>query len=190
MAFPRLASIFSRGSRYRPFLRDFSLTLFGIATWVPVCIFINQHVGELTFINGASMYPYLNTGYNNSTRKDIGYTSKWNSFHNLERGMIVTFWSPDHPEVLAVKRVIALPGDKVYTRAPYPYPTAIVPSGHVWVEGDNRDREASKDSNYYGPISMSLITGKVTHVLYPWSSFGSVKWWEFKGKTRVIKARE
>lgn len=152
------------------------------------------------------MYPYLNTDYNSSTRKDIGFTSKWNAFHNLERGMIVTFWfellkpsdtidanadhrSPDHPEVLAVKRVIALPGDKVYTRAPYPYPTAIVPSGHVWVEGDNRDRDASKDSNYYGPVSMSLIAGKVSHVLYPWSSFGSVKWWEFKGKTRVIKAR-
>lgn len=91
--------------------------------------------------------------------------------------------------MLAVKRVIALEGDRVYTRAPYPYPTADIPAGHVWVEGDNRDRDASMDSNYYGPISMSLITGRVTHVLYPWDSFGSVRWQEFRGKTRIIKGR-
>lgn len=91
--------------------------------------------------------------------------------------------------MLAIKRVIGLPGDKVYTRAPYPYPIAEVPAGHVWVEGDNRDGTKSLDSNYYGPISMSLITGRVTHVLWPWKSFGAVRWWEFKGRTRVIRGR-
>ena len=44
--------------------------------------------------------------------------------------------SPYHPEKQVVKRVIALEGDRVYTRAPYPFPIADVPPGHVWVEGD------------------------------------------------------
>jgi inner membrane protease subunit 2 len=97
--------------------------------------------------------------------------------------------SPYHPEVTSVKRIIALEGDTVYTRAPYPFPTAVVPLNHVWVEGDNRDGSKTLDSNYYGPIAMPLIQGKVTHVLWPWNSFGSVRWWEFKGRTRVIKGR-
>ena len=91
--------------------------------------------------------------------------------------------------MLAVKRVIALQGDKVVTRGPYPYPVVDVPLGHVWVEGDNRDGRKTLDSNYYGPISMNLITGRVVYVLLPWSSFGAIRWWEFKGHTHVIKGR-
>lgn len=97
--------------------------------------------------------------------------------------------SPTHPEKLAVKRVIGLEGDTVQTKAPYPIPLAEVPVGHVWVEGDNRDGRKTLDSNYYGPISMGLISGKVTHVLWPWKSCGAIRWWEFKGRTRVIRRR-
>jgi inner membrane protease subunit 2 len=95
--------------------------------------------------------------------------------------------SPSHPDVLSIKRVIALPGDKVITKAPYPYPTTVIPLNHIWVEGDNQDGRKTLDSNHYGPISMSLITGRVTHVLRPWK--GQVRWWEFEGSTRVIKVR-
>ena len=97
--------------------------------------------------------------------------------------------SPSHPEVLVIKRIIALEGDKVYTRAPCPLPIVPIPANHVWVEGDNRDGRKSLDSNHYGPIPISLITGKVTHILWPWNSSGAIRWWEFKGKTRVIKGR-
>jgi inner membrane protease subunit 2 len=88
-----------------------------------------------------------------------------------------------------VKRVIAKEGDKVFTRGPWPQPIVTVPVGHVWVEGDGgQSGKQSLDSNTYGPISINLIEGKVTHVLWPRSSFGPIRWWEFKGKTRVIKA--
>jgi inner membrane protease subunit 2 len=103
--------------------------------------------------------------------------------------MVLYHRSPYHPEVLSIKRIIALEGDTVYTRAPYPYPTAVVPLNHVWVEGDNKDGNKTLDSNHYGPIAMPLIVGKVAYVLWPWNSFGSIPWWEFKGRTTVIKGQ-
>jgi len=41
----------------------------------------------------------------------------------------------------------------------------LVPYGHVWVEGVNQ--AASVDSNDYGPISKSLITGIATKIVFP-----------------------
>lgn len=46
-------------------------------------------------------------------------------------------------------------------------PTQIVPFNHVWVEGDAEDPRRSLDSNTYGPVSISLITGHVVAVLGP-----------------------
>lgn len=77
----------------------------------------------------------------------------------------------------------------VVTRAPSPLPTVQVPVNHVWVEGDNRDANKSLDSNTYGPIPVNLIQGKVTHILWPWKSLGPIHWWEFRGRTRVIRGR-
>jgi mitochondrial inner membrane protease subunit 2 len=88
---------------------------------------------------------------------------------------------------MAIKRVIALEGDKVYTRAPCPVPIVQVPKNHVWVEGDNKDWRKTLDSNHYGPIPLSLVTGRATHILWPWKSSGAIRWWEFRGRTRVIK---
>ena len=68
--------------------------------------------------------------------------------------------SPNHPNVVAVKRVIALEGDVVVTNPPYPFPREEVPVGHVWVEGDAENREKSLDSNYYGPVSLDRIAIK------------------------------
>lgn len=98
--------------------------------------------------------------------------------------------SPAHPEVEAVKRVIGLEGDVVFTRKPFPNPHATVPTGHIWVEGDGgHNGKESLDSNTYGPIPMNLVTGRVTYALWPWRTFGPINWWEWKPKTRVIKAK-
>ena len=35
----------------------------------------------------------------------------------------------------------------------------IVPEGHVFVLGDNREEGASKDSRYFGTISLKTIKG-------------------------------
>lgn len=46
-------------------------------------------------------------------------------------------------------------------------PTQIVPFNHVWLEGDADNPKKSLDSNTYGPVSISLITGRVMAVLWP-----------------------
>lgn len=100
--------------------------------------------------------------------------------------------SPRNPEVLAIKRIIGLPGDEVTPR-PSSSPTVtsysshfpdfvhpthpqIVPYNHVWVEGDANDTSKSLDSNTYGPISMSLITGRVVGVIWPWERRRWLRW--------------
>lgn len=58
---------------------------------------------------------------------------------------------------MAIKRVVALEGDTVITKAPYPFATEKVPPGHVWVEGDHPESDRwSNDSNHYGPVSATL----------------------------------
>ncbi|TGO46334.1 hypothetical protein BOTNAR_0595g00060 [Botryotinia narcissicola] len=177
----------SPSSRIPPFLKEFTYWSLIIASWIPASIFFQDHIAELHIINGASMYPFLNTGYNESLTRDVCLVDKRRKGRDLERGMLVSFRSPYHPETLAIKRIIALPGDRVYTHAPYPYPYADIPAGHVWVEGDNADARKTLDSNHYGPIAINLITGKLTHVLWPWGSRGRVRWEQWKGRTKVVK---
>ena len=87
---------------------------------------------------------------------------------------------------MAVKRVIALPGDAVHTRPPYPLAVEHIPAGHVWVEGEHPEgSRKSYDSNTYGPISMSLLVGKVRGVVWPWSRASSIRWEDYPGSERV-----
>jgi signal peptidase I len=93
-----------------------------------------------------------------------------------------------------IKRVVGLPGDAVafdeghvfingeQLAEPYlpagvtttadfapnhcaPESPCIVPSGDVWVMGDNRND--SKDSRYFGPIEQSSIVGRAFVIVWP-----------------------
>lgn len=75
--------------------------------------------------------------------------------------------SPANPGHVAVKRIIGLPGDRITTREPCLKESQIVPFNHVWLEGDALDPKKSLDSNSYGPVSASLITGRAIAVLRP-----------------------
>ena len=95
-----------------------------------------------------------------------------------ERGDIIAFTLPDHPDIIAIKRVIGLPGDVieqvrgvVYVNGvaldePYTSPDTgtlgpwSVTADHVFVMGDNRP--TSNDSRYsMGQVAAVGIVGKV-----------------------------
>jgi len=135
------------------------------------------------------MYPFLNTSYNTSIVKDRVWMDMWNPYKNLKRGMVVSFWKPHDPEGMAVKRIVAVEGDRVKTRGRYPSEYEDVPVGHVWVEGDNMEKkgEGSYDSNFYGPVSKSLIVGRVVGVVWPLGRSGWIRWEDWKGSERVME---
>lgn len=130
------------------------------------------------------MYPFFNADYHERTAQDKVWVNLMRPTEGLERGMIVAFWyvvvlelwkaegggfwlmmamndyeyrSPSNPERMGVKRIIALEGDDVVTRRPYPVAREDVPVGHVWVEGDQRDPDKAYDSNWLGPVSFSFL---------------------------------
>ena len=112
---------------------------------------------------------------------------------DVEPGDIVTFYDPEIPGRILIKRVIATGGqtvdlvdgkvvvdgvalDEPYTGglpseplAPAPgadvsYPYTV-PEGHLWVMGDNRTN--SNDSRYFGAVGCSSVTARGVAVIWP-----------------------
>lgn len=140
--------------------------------------------------------------------KDMVLVDKtWSGRSDLKRGMVVIFPCGHHPQSTflsmvnnstnslahgnrstinprksSVKRIIGLPGDRVTTRPSAdrsaPQTSHIVPYNHVWVEGDADDDKLTLDSNKYGPISMSLISGRVICSLKLWPRILRWQGWE------------
>jgi signal peptidase I len=56
---------------------------------------------------------------------------------------------------------------------PQNYPRTIVPDGHCFVLGDNRNN--SLDSRHFGPVPLTDVKGRVDYIYFPaesWSRFG------------------
>jgi signal peptidase I len=88
-----------------------------------------------------------------------------------------------------IKRVIGLPGEtvsghdgKVFINGralvePYlaedqivDFPPKVIPTGQLWVMGDNRNR--SSDSRVFGPIKKSKIVGRAILRIWPFTRLG------------------
>jgi len=119
------------------------------------------------------MQPTLNPDH--SLWRDIAIFNKVTiqAFHNYRRGDIVALKPPSNKGPMLVKRILALPGDRVQTLPPYPDQVVTVPPGHAWVEGDDQWR--SKDSNHFGPVPLGLIESKLSWIIWPFARFGPVK---------------
>lgn len=94
---------------------------------------------------------------------------------------MLAFRSPSNPHQMSVKRIVGLPGDRITTRQPSLKSSQTVPYNHVWLEGDNEDPRNSLDSNTYGPVSLSLLRGRVIAVLFP--RFRLLKWTDWEAGT-------
>jgi inner membrane protease subunit 2 len=103
--------------------------------------------------------------------------SRFNLHHETNHALCANR-SPANSDHVAVKRVVGLPGDRITTRKPCLRTTQIVPYNHVWLEGDAEDPDRTMDSNTYGPVSISLISGRVVAVLSPRMRWLDWRQWE------------
>lgn len=121
-------------------------------------------------------------------------------FSEPKAGDIVVFSDPQVPSRVLVKRIVATEGQTVnfsggvlyvdgiaqkelYTTGEsyplsrtagnvslsYPY---TVPSGEVWVMGDNR--ENSSDSRYFGSVDVDTVFGKAVFTYWPLTRIGTL----------------
>lgn len=153
------------------------IVIISLVIIIPIRYFLIQPF----YVKGASMEPnFFDHEY--LIINEISYR-----FNKPERGEIVVFRYPRNPQEYFIKRIIALPREKIQIKNGQVYLYNENNSGGVILEesylapdtktyglsediisldeneyyvlGDNRN--SSKDSRSFGPISKSYITGKV-----------------------------
>ena len=138
-------------------------------------------------VEGTSMLPRLEN-------QDRLFINKF-VYHieSIDRGDVVVFHYPRDPEKSYIKRVIALPGDRIWIdhgqvwlngkplREDYVPPEyrdtrsmaeMVVPQDCYFMMGDHRS--ISSDSRDFGPVERSLIYGKAVFVYWPAKDMGVV----------------
>lgn len=138
---------------------------------------LNVYVAEAVEVRqGPSMQPNLYVGYRVMTEK-ISYR-----FHTPHRGDVVV--ADRTNDVTLIKRVIGLPGETVEVRDGHAlingepiaepwvtyfggpsYGPAVVPSGMVFIMGDNRAN--SRDSRSIGPVEIKSLEGRAWLIYWP-----------------------
>jgi signal peptidase I len=138
-------------------------------------------------VEGTSMLPRLEDRDRLFVNKLVYHIS------SIERGDVVVFHYPRNPEQSYIKRVIALPGDRLFIdhgqvwlngkplreryvpeeyRDSRSFAEIVVPEDRYFMMGDHRS--ISSDSREFGPVERSLIYGKAVFVYWPARDAGVV----------------
>lgn len=159
---------------------------FSVLIAVILIVFIYQPVK----VEGTSMMPTL-------TDQERIFINKF-TYHlglgSIERGDMVVFWFPLDPSKSYIKRVIGIPGDRVYidagqvfvndralteTYVPEDYHDRVsweehrVPADQYFVLGDHRS--SSSDSRTWGFVKRDAIYGKAVFVYWPLKNIGRIR---------------
>jgi signal peptidase I len=139
-------------------------------------------------VEGTSMLPRLEDRDRLFINKFVYHISA------IERDDVVVFHYPRDPEKSYIKRVIALPGDRLridhgevwlngrrllenYVPEEYrderSMAELVVPEGSYFMMGDHRS--ISSDSREFGPVERTLIYGKAVFIYWPARDAGVVR---------------
>lgn len=139
-----------------------------IAKFLCYLHFTSNYLCSPTHAYGPSMLPTLNIAGDVVLVEHVSPR-----IGKVGHGDLVLVKSPLNPNRNLTKRVVAMEGDTVTYFDPLNSEDsriAVVPKGHVWIQGDNV--YASRDSRHFGPVPYGLIRGKVFFRVWPPSSFG------------------
>ena len=174
----------------RPGRSAISLLMWGRDLFVSLIIsaFIIVFLYQPVKVEGTSMLPGLDD------QERIFINKFVYNFEPIERGDVVVFRYPRDLSKSYIKRVIAIPGDRVRiddgqvyvngSRLSEPYVPAeladdrsvsdtAVPHGAYYLLGDHRS--SSSDSRDFGPVSRRYIYGKAVFGYWPVDRMGMVK---------------
>jgi signal peptidase I len=155
----RSASLKGKGYLLKAYNRWYVYLLlwFGAAFWIAGSLAASTQKNIMMFcrIVSGSMEPSLQKGdfviFDNTSAGKVA----------PHKGDVILFRYPDDRSKLYVKRLAGLPGDTL----PLDNSSVIiVPHGHVFVLGDNR--EHAKDSRTYGPVPLCDVLGKARVVYF------------------------
>lgn len=176
-------------------VKDILDWLVHIALAVVLGLAIIIFLGRLTIVDGNSMSPTL------KNQNIIIIESITQRFGTIEPGDIVVLKIPELLEghkKYAIKRVIATENQHIAIRdgkvfvdnielketyisgeqtlAGFPeYADIVVPEGCIYLLGDNRLPDKSRDSRTFGPVNKDRIIGKCWVRLFPFSDAGPVE---------------
>jgi signal peptidase I len=149
---------------------------------------IRFYVAQPFVVNGESMFPTFKNGQYLIVDQ-ISY-----KLNNPQRGDVIIFKFPQEPSKFFIKRVIALPGEKIkisnqkveitppnssesfVLNEPYielnreVYKEITLKDDEYFVMGDNRLQ--SYDSRFWGPLQQKYLIGKPFVRLFPFNEIG------------------